>query len=316
MDKDTTKYNVNLSEEEWKDKLTDEQYYILRESGTERPFTGEFVFHKDEGTYKCAGCGAELFTDEMKFDSHCGWPSFDREIEGGKILQTRDTSHGMIRTEITCANCGGHLGHIFDDGPTETGKRYCVNSVALEFAPKEKSVSSTEVVTLGGGCFWCIEAVFDELNGVHKVESGYSGGDLEDPTYEDVVSGETGHAEVIQITFDPSIITFEELLEVFFTMHDPTTLNKQGPDIGTQYRSAIFYHNKEQKGIAERVIDTLNANKVFDNPIVTEVTAYSEFYKAENYHQDYYKYNRNQPYCRMFIAPKMEKLEKVFKDKI
>ncbi len=309
---------INLTDAEWKEKLTPEQYYILREKGTEAPFSGEFVFTKAEGTYHCVSCGEALFTDDMKFDSECGWPSFDKEIAGGKIIQTEDYSHGMHRTEITCAKCGGHLGHIFEDGPTETGKRYCVNSVSLSFEPKQaaNNTDQLEMITLGGGCFWCIEAIFEELKGVNKVESGYSGGKTEHPTYQEVSSGNTGHAEVVQITYDPKMISLEELLEVFFTLHNPTTLNRQGADAGTQYRSAIFYHNEEQKNIAQKVMVTLNENKVFDKPIVTEVTPYSKFYKAENYHQEYYELNKEQPYCQAVIAPKMDKLHKVFKDKL
>ena len=307
---------VQLTNEQWKEKLSKEQYYILREKGTERPFTGEFLFTKDKGVYKCAGCGNELFTDEMKFDSHCGWPSFDREIAGGKIKQTEDNSHGMRRIEITCAKCDGHLGHIFDDGPTATGKRYCVNSLSLQFEPKNKKESTLEQITLGGGCFWCIEAVFEELKGVKKVESGYSGGQKANPTYKEVCSGNTGHVEVVNITFDPAEISLEELLEVFFTVHDPTTLNRQGADVGTQYRSEIFYHNQQQKEISEKVIATLNKEKAFAKPIVTKVTAFDKFYIAEDYHQEYYQLNKTQPYCQAVIKPKMDKLHKVFKDKL
>lgn len=305
-----------LSDTEWKEKLTPNQYYILRQKGTERPFSGEFVITKEKGTYKCAGCGTSLFTDDMKFESHCGWPSFDKEIAGGKINQHEDFSHGMHRTEITCATCGGHLGHIFDDGPTATGKRYCVNSGALQFEPAQPNNNGLDTLTLGGGCFWCIEAVFEQLKGVQKVESGYSGGKTINPTYKEVCTGLTHHAEVVNITFNPQIISIENLLEVFFTVHNPTTLNQQGADVGTQYRSVIFYRNKQQQQIAENVIATLNANKVFDNPIITEVVAFSHFYIAENYHQEYYELNKEQPYCKMIIKPKMDKLHKVFADKL
>jgi peptide methionine sulfoxide reductase msrA/msrB len=311
---------MNISDAEWKAKLTPEQYFILREKGTEKPFSGAFVFTKEKGTYKCAGCGESLFGDDMKFESHCGWPSFDKEISGGKIIQTEDNSHGMHRIEITCAKCGGHLGHIFDDGPTETGKRYCVNSGSLSFEPESKKETpasdSPTIITLGGGCFWCIEAIFEELKGVQKVESGYSGGNTINPTYKEVCSGMTGHAEVVQITYDPKIIRLEELLEVFFSLHDPTTLNRQGADAGTQYRSVIFFHNNEQKETAEKVITTLNKNKVFANPIVTEVTAFKKFYLAENYHQEYYALNKEQPYCKAVIKPKMDKLHKIFSQKL
>lgn len=307
---------MKLTDAQWKEKLSPEQYYILREKGTEKPFSGEFVFTKDKGIYHCAGCGEALFTDDMKFDAHCGWPSFDKEIAGGKIIQTEDNSHGMNRIEITCAKCGGHLGHLFDDGPTETGKRYCVNSGSLSFEAIKGSEDSTQVITLAGGCFWCIEAIFEALKGVTKVESGYSGGNTINPSYKDVSTGNTGHAEVVQITYDSKIISLEEILEVFFTLHDPTTLNKQGADIGTQYRSAIFYHNPNQKEIAAKVIATLNQNQVFQNPIVTEVTAYTKFYKAENYHQEYYALNKEQPYCKAVIRPKIDKLNKIFTTKL
>ncbi len=309
---------LKLTDAEWKEKLTEEQYFILREKGTESPFSGEFVFTKEKGIYACAGCGQHLFSDDMKFDSQCGWPSFDKEISGGKIIQTEDNSHGMRRTEIRCAKCGGHLGHIFDDGPTETGKRYCVNSGSLTFEPKNLNSNGaiSETITLGGGCFWCIEAIFEELQGVNKVESGYSGGKKVNPTYKEVCTGNSGHAEVVQITFDPKMISLEELLEVFFALHDPTTLNKQGADVGTQYRSVIFYRNDVQKNTSKNVIALLDKNNVFEKPIVTEITAFSTFYKAENYHQEYYDLNKEEPYCKAVIKPKMDKLHKVFEDKI
>lgn len=316
--KDSGSSKIELTDLQWKSKLSPEQYYILREKGTERPYTGEFLMTKDKGTYKCGGCGEPLFTDEMKFDSHCGWPSFDREIAGGKIIQTEDNSHGMTRTEITCAKCGGHLGHIFDDGPTATGKRYCVNSGSLSFEPKTEmnKPAGIDTITLAGGCFWCIEAIFEDMKGVESVESGYSGGNTPNPTYKEVCSGNTGHAEVVQIRYNPAVISLEELLEVFFTLHNPTTLNRQGADIGTQYRSAIFYHNNKQKKTAEKVITTLNANKVFDKEIVTEVAIFDKFYKAESYHQEYYELNKEEPYCKAVIQPKMDKLKQVFADKL
>lgn len=309
---------LKLSEQEWKEKLSPEQYYILREKGTESPFSGEFVFTKVKGTYKCAGCGEALFTDDMKFESDCGWPSFDKEIAGGKIIQSNDNSHGMNRTEITCAKCGGHLGHIFEDGPTETGKRYCVNSGSLSFEAidKKNSTAKLESITLAGGCFWCIEAIYEELKGVISAESGYAGGTIKNPSYKQVCSGNTGHAEVVQVKFDPNIISLEEILEVFFTLHDPTSLNRQGADEGTQYRSAIFYETEKQKEIVERAIHLLVSNKAFESPIVTEVTAFTNFYTAENFHQEYYELNKEQPYCKAVILPKMEKLHKLFSTKI
>jgi peptide-methionine (S)-S-oxide reductase len=173
-----------------------------------------------------------------------------------------------------------------------------------------------EIATLANGCFWCTEAIFQRLNGVEKVTSGYSGGKVKNPTYNEVTSGETGHAEVIQIQFDPSIVTFQEILDVFFATHDPTTLNRQGYDVGTQYRSAIFYHSTAQKEVAEAFIKSLTDAKVFDKKIVTEVTALDVFYEAEAYHQNYYNNNKNQGYCVAVINPKLDKFIKKYKDKL
>jgi peptide-methionine (S)-S-oxide reductase len=173
-----------------------------------------------------------------------------------------------------------------------------------------------EVATFAAGCFWCTEAVFQRLKGVIKIESGYSGGSVPNPTYEAVCTGQTGHAECTQVTFDPKIISFKELLEVFWKTHDPTTLNRQGNDSGTQYRSAIFYHNDEQKQLAEKYKHELDSEKIWDNPIVTEIVPFKKFYKAEDYHQDYYNKNGNKPYCSFVITPKVEKFKKVFADKL
>ncbi len=173
-----------------------------------------------------------------------------------------------------------------------------------------------ESATLAGGCFWCLEAVFQELRGVERVESGYAGGRVPDPSYELVCTGTTGHAEVVRITFDPSVITYRDLLEIFFVVHDPTTLNRQGGDVGTQYRSAVFYHSPEQKSEAERVIAELEAAHVWDDPIVTEVVPFEAFYPAEEYHRDYYRRNPNQGYCRVVIAPKVAKVRKAYFEKL
>jgi peptide-methionine (S)-S-oxide reductase len=175
---------------------------------------------------------------------------------------------------------------------------------------------SKEVATLAGGCFWCLEAVFDDVKGVDQVDSGYSGGTVPDPTYRQVCTGTTGHAEVVQVTFDPQVISFKELLQLFFTVHDPTTLNRQGPDVGTQYRSAIFYHTPAQKAIAEQVIKEMTAAQVWPSPIITEVTPFSAFYKAEDYHQEYFKFNGEQPYCRAIVAPKVAKFRKQFRERL
>lgn len=175
---------------------------------------------------------------------------------------------------------------------------------------------STELATLAGGCFWCLEAVYKELRGVSRVVSGYAGGHVESPTYREVCDGTTGHAEVVQITFDPSAVSYKELLEVFFTIHDPTTLNRQGADVGTQYRSAVFYHTPEQRETAEQVIAEMSAARVWDSPIVTEVAPLDKFYPAEDYHQDYFEKNPTQPYCRAVVAPKVSKFRKLFLDRL
>lgn len=315
--------SVQQSEDDWKKQLTPDQYYILRKKGTEEPYSGRLLMNKEKGMYKCAACGNELFTDEMKFDSHCGWPSFDREIKGGKIKTLQDNTHGMQRLEIQCANCGGHLGHLFDDGPTKTGRRYCVNSLSLEFVNEkdvkktpDAKVTSVDTLTLGGGCFWCVEAVYEMLEGVQKAESGYSGGAGANPSYKEVCTGTTGHAEVVQVIYDNTKTSLEEVLKVFFTVHDPTTLNRQGNDAGTQYRSVVFYRNEKQRQVTQAVIDLLNKEKVYSNPVVTQVAAFRAFYKAEDYHQDYFNLNKEEPYCQMVIQPKIEKFEKVFKEKI
>jgi peptide-methionine (S)-S-oxide reductase len=176
--------------------------------------------------------------------------------------------------------------------------------------------NTLDTATLGSGCFWCTEAMFQDLKGVKSVVSGYSGGHVDNPTYQQVITGRTGHAEVTQIIYDPAIISFDELLEVFWQTHDPTTLNRQGNDVGPQYRSAVFYHNDKQKELAEKYKKALDQSGAFDKPIVTEITAFEKFYAAENYHQNYYKLNGQQPYCVYVIKPKVDKLKKVFADKL
>lgn len=202
---------------------------------------------------------------------------------------------------VSC-NQAKYVAQEKDKNSTQTKKSFTMNN-------------NIETTTLGGGCYWCLEAIFQQLQGVESVASGFSGGAVENPTYKEVCTGLTGHAEVIQITYDTSKITFAELLKVFFTMHDPTTLNRQGNDVGTQYRSAIFYHNEQQKQLAEDIIQKLNEEHVYDSPIVTQVVPFQKFYKAEDYHQNYYNNNSNQGYCRLVIQPKLEKFEKIFKDK-
>jgi peptide methionine sulfoxide reductase msrA/msrB len=321
----TQEFKISKTEDQWKQTLNDEQYYILREKGTERPFTGQFLMHKEKGNYTCAGCKAVLFSSDSKFDSHCGWPSFDKEVAAGTIKYQEDNSVGMKRVEIMCAQCGGHLGHVFDDGPTATGQRFCINSVSLSFEPNSTNTAVTDSkaldadtaeIVLGGGCFWCIEAVYQKLTGVYTVESGYQGGTVEYPSYKQVCVGNTMHAEVVRLKYDPEVTSYEEILKVFFTVHNPTELNKQGNDEGTQYRSVIFFANERERTQATEIIAALDASGAYDDKIVTTLEPSATFYKAEDYHQNYYNQNKSQPYCAMVVQPKVDKFEKVFKDRI
>ena len=303
---------LNLSDAEWKKILPADLYEVSRHKDTERPYTGKYNDFFEKGTYYCAACGNALFRSDSKFASSCGWPSFFDQISKNSIFYQEDNSLGMHRLEILCGRCGGHLGHLFDDGPKPTGKRYCLNSIALDF----ESDKSIDTITLGGGCYWCVEAVYEKLKGVISVESGFAGGNTQNPTYEEVCTGNTNHAEVVYVTFDKNVTSLDEIFKVFFTVHDPTQINRQGDDVGTQYRSVIFYKNDEQKSAAESIINKLNSEKVYSKPIVTKVEKFNTFYKAEEYHQNYYENNKSKPYCRMVIQPKIEKFEKVFKDRL
>lgn len=316
---DTTK--LNLSDAEWKKVLPPDLYAVSRNADTERAFTGKLWNLDAKGTYYCAACGNKLFKSDQKFASSCGWPSFFEQDNKNSVVYKDDNSYGMMRIEALCGRCGGHLGHLFDDGPEPTGKRYCMNSIALDFVPdkvitENSNTNNLETITLGGGCYWCVEAVYEQLKGVKSVVSGFAGGKTVNPTYEEVCTGTTGHAEVVQITFDKTVTSLDEIFKVFFTVHDPTTLNRQGADVGTQYRSVIFYKNEEQKKAAQAIISDLEKEKVYNSPIVTTVEPLNQFYKAEDYHQNYYQNNKTQPYCQMVIQPKIEKFEKLFKDRL
>lgn len=298
-------HKIIKTEEEWKKTLTPEQYRVTRQKGTEQPFTGKYYKNNETGTYHCVCCGAELFSSETKYDSGCGWPSFSTPKNEENIDESTDKTLGMVRTEITCSSCGAHLGHVFNDGPQPAGTRYCVNSASLVLKPAEEK---QETATFGAGCFWCTEAVYERIDGIISVKPGYMGGKTKNPSYKEVCTGNTGHAEVAQIKFNPEKISYPELLEWFWKMHDPTTLNRQGADAGTQYRSAVFYHSGKQKKEAEESLKKHNSSEQFKNKIVTEITEASEFYPAENYHHDYFNNNTDAPYCRAVIAPKLKKL--------
>jgi peptide methionine sulfoxide reductase msrA/msrB len=305
-----------LSDAEWKKVLSPDLYAVARHADTERAFTGTMWKSDTKGTYYCAACGLKLFKSDQKFVSSCGWPSFFEQDNKNSITFKDDNSYGMRRIEALCGRCNSHLGHLFDDGPEPTGKRYCMNAVSLDFVPDGiVNNGNTETITIGGGCYWCVEAVYEQLDGVEKVVSGFSGGTVENPSYEEVCTGTTGAAEVVEITYDKTKTNLDEIFQVFFTVHDPTTLNRQGADVGTQYRSVIFYKNEEQKKAAESVIAELN-KEVYNNKIVTTLEPFKAFYKAKDYHQNYYENNKEQPYCQLVIQPKLEKFEKVFKDRL
>jgi len=246
-------------------KLTPEEEQVIIYKGTEPAFSGEYDNFFEAGTYVCKRCGAPLYRSSDKFDGHCGWPSFDDEIKGA-VKQIPDAD-GM-RTEIVCANCGAHLGHVFlDEGFTAKETRNCVNSISIEFVPGTKQ-PKTDTAIFAGGCFWGVEYYMKKHAGVLSVVSGYTGGHKDHPTYEEVCSGTTGHYEAVEIAFDPSKTTYEQLARLFFEIHDPTEWNHQGPDFGEQYRSAVFYRNEKQKETAEKLIDLLK-DKGFK--VVTEV---------------------------------------------
>lgn len=293
--------------------LTPEETYVIEDKGTEHPFTGKYWDFKEAGTYLCRRCGAPLYRSDDKFDSDCGWPSFDDAIPGA-VHWALDADG--VRTEITCAHCGGHLGHVFvGEQFTDKNTRHCVNSLSMQFIPERKMENPHEVATLGGGCFWCIEAVFQRLKWVFDVKSGYSGGKRAFPSYEQVSTGSTGHIEVVQLVFDPSIITYQQILEVFFTMHDPTTFNRQGNDEGEQYASVIFYHNEKQKQTAESVMATLHMDWLWEGrEIVTQLRPFENFYIAEAYHQNYFNDHGRTSYCQLVIDPKVQKLRMKWKE--
>jgi len=302
-------HKVVKSAAEWKQQLTAEEFRITRLKGTEPAHSSEMCSYFEPGKYTCVCCGSFLFDGGEKFESGTGWPSFTQPITENAVAYHKDVSFGMARIEALCNACDAHLGHVFPDGPAPSGLRYCMNAVSLE-----KVQSNTRKITLGGGCFWCTETIFRQLRGVEKVESGYSGGNISNPTYREVCSGMTGHAEVIEITYNPDEISFEDLFRIHLSTHNPTTLNRQGADVGTQYRSIVFYRNPEEEHKTTAVLKEMQSS--FDENIVTQIAPFEQFYKAENDHQEYYSKNPEAQYCEIVIHPKLQKFKAMYKDKI
>jgi peptide methionine sulfoxide reductase msrA/msrB len=287
--------NNNQSHMQYK-KLTPEEERVILHKGTEAPFTGKYNMLFENGTYACKQCGNPLYKSADKFKSDCGWPSFDDEIRG--TVKRVPDADGR-RTEIECAKCGAHLGHVFmGEGLTPKNTRHCVNSVSLEFVPVNiQTAKKTDTAIYAGGCFWGVEYYMQKADGVISTEVGYIGGHLKNPTYEDVCSHTTGYAEAVRVIFDPSKTNYETLTKLFFEIHDPTQVDRQGPDVGDQYRSEIFYETNQQKEITEKLINILKKKGLH---VATKITQATTFWPAEKYHQHYYEKNGHTPYCHVF----------------
>lgn len=316
--------------EQRKRELSEEGYRITQEAGTEAPFRNRYWNHKEPGIYVDVVSGEPLFSSTDKFDSGSGWPSFTRPVVESNVTELEDRSHGMTRVEVRSKRASSHLGHVFDDGPAPTGQRYCINSGALRFVPAsrleaegygefvslfpgveqqvaERSMSTRAqeaatwnrkgvddghaVAVLGGGCFWGVEDLLRKLDGVIDTNVGYAGGPSDTASYANVSRGGTGHAESVKVVFDPRKLSYEALLRYFFRIHDPTTINRQGNDVGSQYRSVIFFQTPDQERVAREVIKRAEASGKFDGKVVTQVVEAMPFYDAEGYHQDYLEKN-------------------------
>ena len=271
-----------------KHEITRQEAHIIIDKGTEAPFAGEYWNHFEEGVYQCRQCEAPLYRSETKFSSHCGWPSFDDELPGAVLRQMDDDGR---RTEIVCASCEGHLGHVFSgEQYTEKNTRHCVNSLSIRFVPAHRTVFAS-------GCFWGTQYHLDRAPGVLFTQAGYIGGSALRPSYRDVCTGETGHVEAVEVLFDPKTTGFEALAKLYFETHDPTQADGQGPDIGSQYRSKIFYANDQQHRTARDLIGQLESRGL---SIATELEPMQPFWPAEDYHQHYYDEKGSKPYCHVY----------------
>jgi len=285
---------INAQDKMKRNKLTPEEKHIIINKGTEPPFSGKYWNFNENGTYICKYCNVPLYNSSDKFNSNCGWPSFDDEIPGA--IKRQIDADGR-RTEILCSNCNGHLGHVFEgEKLTDKNIRHCVNSLSIKFMPAKENPAHQKAY-FGGGCFWGTEFYFQKHDGVISTTVGYTGGSKENPTYKEVCSGNTGHAEVVEVVYDPEKVAYEKLAKLFFEIHDFTQVNRQGPDIGTQYRTEVFVTTEKQKKTTERLIEILSSKGY---KVATKVTTANKFWKAEGYHQDYYDIKGSKPYCHAY----------------
>lgn len=289
-----SKEQIGMKQDRIYRDLTPEEIRVILHKGTEPPWSGEYVEFFEKGTYLCKRCLAPLFRSEAKFRAHCGWPSFDEAFPGA-IREVPDPDG--VRTEILCAACEAHLGHVFrGEGLTPKNVRFCVNSIAMTFL-RDQEWKNPAKAYFAGGCFWGVAYYFETLQGVQDVVVGYMGGVTQYPTYEEVCTGKTGHYEVVEVTYDPTVTSYEDLAKLFFEIHDPTQADGQGPDIGPQYRSAIFFGNDEELDVARKLIQTLKG-KGYN--VVTKILPITEFYRAEAYHQNYYRKHGLHPSCHRY----------------